>query len=72
MVFTHAHVITGVNVRAALAYQYGPGINHLPGKSLDTKPLALAVPAVTALGSSLFMRHLLSPLSSYAVFFSPV
>jgi len=69
MVSAHTDVITRMNPRAALPYQYRPGINGLPGKPLDTEPLAFTVPTVPAGATSLFMRHLLSPLFSYAASF---
>jgi len=58
MVSTHAYVIAGVNASASLAYQDSPGVNGLPGKSLDTESLSLAISTVPAGAASLFMCHL--------------
>jgi hypothetical protein len=72
VVFTHPHIIARVNARAALANQYRASINRLPGIPFDTESLPLTVPTIAAGSRSFFMRHLLfSPLSSYAVVFSP-
>jgi hypothetical protein len=40
----YTHIVARMNACATLAYQYSPGIDLLPGVSLDTKPLGLTIP----------------------------
>jgi hypothetical protein len=66
VIFAYTYIIAGVNTRAPLPNQYGPGVYLLPSISLHSKPLGLAIPTQTTGAAPLLMRHLESPLSYVA------
>ncbi len=66
IILAYTYIIAGVNTRAPLPNQYRPRVYLLPGISLHSKPLGLAIPTQTTGAASLLMRHLESPLSYVA------
>ena len=62
-ILTNTDIIARVNARAPLPNQNSPGVNTLPGVSLYSQPLRLAIPTVPAGAAPLFMCHFESPLS---------
>ena len=63
VILAHTYIIAGVNTRAPLPNQYGTGAYLLPGISLHSKPLGLAIPTQATGAAPFLMRHFESPLS---------
>jgi hypothetical protein len=57
IVLTDSDVQAGFELGSPLPHDDRPAIHQLPGETLDTKPLGLAVSSVSGASDSLFMCH---------------